>query len=136
MERQNQTNQKKCLFCGRFFCPDSRVGNRQKSCKRSGCVKKRKQVQQKKWRQANPDYFRDRYEYLREWRKSNSGYQKQWRARKGSEIQTQIPSVSPIRSIRLNMRADLCPSEIQTLVLTLIKSGQALWINGCRMQPG
>lgn len=38
--------------------------------------------------------------------------------------------------MRLNMRADLAVGEIQTLVLTLVKSGQALWVDGARMHPG
>lgn len=136
MEHKHTPDQKRCLFCGRFFRPDKHVGNRQKSCKRSGCQKKRCQIQQEKWRKANPDYFQGRYEYLREWRKANPGYQKRWRTQKAGEIQTQLPPVSPIKSIRLNMRADFPDREIQTLVLTLVKSGQSLWIDGVRMHPG
>ena len=136
MESKHTIHQNRCLFCGLFFRPNNRVGSRQKSCKRPGCQKKRRRVQQEKWRKANPCYFEGRYEYLKEWRKAHPDYQKRWRTPKGSEIQTQIPPVSPIKSIRLNMRANHPVREIQTLVLTLVKSGQSLWIDGARMHPG
>ena len=136
MEPKHTIQQKRCSFCGRFFRPNDRVGNRQISCKRSECQRKRVQRQQERWRKSNPGYFHGRYEYLKEWRKANPGYQKSWRAKKAAEIQTQIPPVTPIKSMRLNMRADLAVGEIQTLVLTLVKSGQALWVDGARMHPG
>jgi hypothetical protein len=31
---------KKCLFCGKYFVPDPRVGNRQKACRDEQCKKK------------------------------------------------------------------------------------------------
>lgn len=135
MELKNN-HQKKCICCGRFFRPDNRVGSRQKSCQRAACRRRRRQIQQERWRKANPDYFTGRYGYVREWRQRHPGYQKQWRARQAGEIQAQIPPVSPIKSIRLNMRAECVAGEIQTLVLTLVKSGQAFWVNGARMHPG
>ena len=135
MEQKHHTQQKRCSICGRFFRPNDRVGNRQISCKRPECQKERRRRQQKKWRKANPDYFQGRYEYLKEWRKHNPGYQKSWRAKRVCEIQTQIAPVTPIKSMRLNIRADLEIGEIQTLVLTLLKSRQALWITGAQMHP-
>ena len=135
MEPNHTIHQKRCLFCGRFFRPDSRVGNRQVSCKRPECQKKRRKAQQERWRKANPGYFQNRYEYLKEWRKANPDYQKSWRAKTTCEIQTQIPPVTSIKSIRLNMRVEYPISEIQTLVLTLLKSGQSLWVDGARMHP-
>ena len=135
MEQKHTSQQKRCACCGRFFCPHNRVGARQKNCNRSECQKERRRRQQEKWRKENAGYFTDRYEYLKEWRSAHSDYQKDWRAQKGGEIQAQIPPVSPIKSIRLNMRANHPMSEIQTLVLTLVQSGQSLWIDGARMHP-
>lgn len=59
---------KRCLFCGRFFIPDRRVGQRQKACSREVCKKARKQKAQREWVQKNPGYFLGRYPYIKEWR--------------------------------------------------------------------
>lgn len=63
-----ETKPKKCLFCGRFFIPDPRVGDRQKACSREQCQKERKKLAQFRWCRRNPKYFADRYEYVRNWR--------------------------------------------------------------------
>ncbi len=135
-----QTNhQKRCSFCGRFFRPKNHVGDRQISCLRPECRKKRLAAQQAKWRVANPGYFKGRYEYLKEWRRANPLYQKRWRAKNAvkrlGEIQTLVSGVTPISTMRLNVRGNVRLGEIQTLVLTLVKSGQALWVTGAQMHP-
>lgn len=82
--------QPRCFFCGRYFRPDNRVGRRQVSCGRAECQQERRQRQQQRWREANPEYFRGRYEEVKAWRQSHPGYQKHWRAKKAGEIQTQM----------------------------------------------
>lgn len=62
---------KRCLFCGRFFVPDPRVGERQKSCYREACKKQRKVVAQRAWCEKNPGYFRERYPYVKQWRQQS-----------------------------------------------------------------
>ena len=137
METKSITSQQpRCINCGQYFRPENRTGTRQKSCKHAECQRKRQQEQQEAWRKANPDYFKGRYGYVKKWRKAHPGYQKQWRAKKADEIQTPIPPVTPITSIRLNTRAAVDFGEIQTLVMTLTKAGQSLWVTGARMQPG
>lgn len=59
---------KRCLFCGRYFQPNPRVGERQKACFREECRKGRKQLAQSQWCERNPGYFRGRYEYVKQWR--------------------------------------------------------------------
>lgn len=59
---------KKCLFCGRYFKPDPRVGQNQKACFRDCCKRARKQLAQNDWFRRNPDYFRGRYWYVKQWR--------------------------------------------------------------------
>ena len=59
---------KKCLFCGRYFKPDPRVGQNQKACFRDCCKRARKQLAQNDWLRRNPDYFRGRYWYVKQWR--------------------------------------------------------------------
>jgi hypothetical protein len=132
---QRKDSQKRCLSCGRYFRPNNRVGDRQKNCKRAQCQKKRQQRQEERWRKANVDYFKGRYEYVKQWRSEHPGPQKGLRAEKSGEIQMQIPPVSSITSIRLNTRENLDFGEIQMLVLTLTKAGQSLWVTGAQMHP-
>ena len=61
---------KRCLFCGRYFVPDHRVKERQKSCRRPRCRKARKKAAQDAWVEKNPGYFESLYEtYVKPWRK-------------------------------------------------------------------
>ena len=87
---------KKCLFCGRFFIPDPRVGDRQKACHREPCKKKRKTTAQRQWCENNPGYFQERYPYVKQWReqkKLSSG------GTRSSMIHDKIPLLEP--SLRL-----------------------------------
>jgi hypothetical protein len=77
---------KRCLFCGRYFTPDYRVKDRQKSCGRSECRRARKKAAQEEWIKKNPDYFADLYET----------YVKPWRKRK---IKDGIPSKKPLQKL-------------------------------------
>ena len=123
---------KKCVLCGRFFETDSRVGRRQKCCRAPECQKKRKKLQLRAWRLKNPGYFQGRYDYVKIWRAAHPGYQNQRRCYKRREIQTQIPSESPIKSMRLHLRCKWPLDEIQTQILRVTQSGRAFWVDGVR----
>lgn len=58
---------KKCLYCGRYFVADKRVGARQKACHRGVCKRLRKQESQKNWHKKNPEYFKGDYWRVKEW---------------------------------------------------------------------
>ena len=59
----------RCLYCGRYFTPDYRVKERQKSCGRHSCSRARKKTAQKAWVAQNPDYFAGHYgTYVKPWR--------------------------------------------------------------------
>lgn len=62
---------KHCEFCGRFFVPDRRIGNRQRSCFRPECQQARKRAAKRAWRERETPrgYFAGRYPYLKEWRR-------------------------------------------------------------------
>jgi hypothetical protein len=79
---------KRCLFCGRYFTPDYRVKDRQKSCRRFVCRKARKKTAQETWVTKNPDYFTDLYET----------YVKPWRRQRGM-IKDKIPSEKPLQTL-------------------------------------
>lgn len=81
---------KRCLFCGRYFVPDRRVGARQKACGRGECKRARKQLAQGQWTEKNPEYFKGRYWYVKEWRAKRKGAQDE--VSEGKEvIQDKIP---------------------------------------------
>ena len=58
-----------CKYCGQFFKPDKRLGDRQKSCGKESCRKKRKKENQESWCKRNPAYFNGRYANTKEWRR-------------------------------------------------------------------
>jgi hypothetical protein len=49
-----------CRFCGEWFQPDPRVGDRQRACSKPACQQARQRRQQAEWRGRNPDYFASR----------------------------------------------------------------------------
>jgi hypothetical protein len=72
---------RQCLFCGRYFTPDYRVGDRQKSCRRPECRKARKKTARESWSEKNPGYFRGRYPYVKSWRQGRKMIQDEIRAK-------------------------------------------------------
>lgn len=98
---------KRCHYCGKLFIPDPRVGNRQKACC-GQCQKQRKRQNNLTFSRNNPGYWQGRYEYVKEWRNRNPGYQRQWRKRKRQkgqsypEIQAEI-IMKAIDSIEKNL---------------------------------
>ena len=103
----------RCVYCRRFFRPDSRVVARQKSCKEKECQKRRKVESQKRWVESNAGYFQGRYAYVRSWRMKNPDYQRRWRATRRDEIQDEIPPESPVKSVRLLIPEMWLAGEIQ-----------------------
>lgn len=81
---------KHCEFCGRFFAPDRRVGNRQRSCFRPECQQARKKAAKRAWqeRETPRGYFTGRYPYLKEWRRKR-------RLASSEVIQDERPSAKP-----------------------------------------
>jgi hypothetical protein len=60
---------KRCRYCGRFFEPDPRVGERQQACGREPCRRASKKAAQRRWRENNPGYFANHYrDYVVPWR--------------------------------------------------------------------
>lgn len=61
--------QKRCIYCGRYFTADRRVGDRQKACSRGTCRSERKKRAQESWCRKNPGYFANHYvDYVKPWR--------------------------------------------------------------------
>jgi hypothetical protein len=88
LNRKGDAMVKRCLFCGRYFTPDYRVKDRQKSCGRPTCRRARRKTAQEEWARKNPDYFADLYE----------NYVKPWRRRRGM-IKDEIPTAKPLQKL-------------------------------------
>lgn len=127
-------DQKRCIYCGRYFRPDRRVGKRQKVCKDRGCQAKRKKHSQRRWLDANPEYFAGRYEdYVKQWRRENPDYQRRWRAKR-REIQDEIPPSKPIRTLRLVIPAEWFKGEIQDEIRLQRQCGCRFFVTGKGMR--
>jgi hypothetical protein len=86
---------KRCLFCGRYFTPDYRLKDKQKSCGRPQCAKARKKASQKEWVRKNPGYFDHMYEtYVKPWRK------------KQPMIKDEIPTHKPLQRLIIIIPGD------------------------------
>ncbi len=134
MESRSKYQQKRCVYCGRYFVPDRRVGDRQKSCKKLECRRKRKKESQRRWVEANPGYFEGRYEYLKEWRQQNPDYQRRWRAGRRAEIQDEMPPPKPLLTLRLVVPVRWFKGEIQDEIRFVRQCGCGFFVSGDRMQ--
>lgn len=137
MATKSCSHQKRCICCGRFFVPDCRVGDRQKSCKSKKCQDKRKKLSQKRWVEKNPDCFKGRYENTKQWRKDNPDYQRQWRAKNRkirSEIQDETPSKPSLKTIHLVIPDDFFKDKIQDEIRFVRQCGNRFFVDGKGMQ--
>ena len=107
-----RTGQKRCVYCRRFYKPDPRARKIQKSCQDAKCRAKCKRESQKRWVEANPDYFKGRYSEVKEWRKKHPDYQRLWRKRT-REIQDRIPPAEPVKTMVLWIPEKLLKNERQ-----------------------
>jgi hypothetical protein len=73
---------KRCLYCPRWFEPDSRQGDRQKACGKKKCLRARKEAAQVQFLKNNPDYFQGLAHGLQQkkWLAKNPGYLRAYRA--------------------------------------------------------
>lgn len=118
-----------CHYCGKFFRPNPRLGNRQKSCGKEECKRKRKKESQKNWVSKNSGYFKNRYNETRAWREKNKGYQKEWRKKK-REIQDSISSGSPIRTLSILVPDKVLKGKIQDSIRLVRQCSCGLWLTG------
>ncbi len=98
--------EKRCQFCGRFFIPNYRVGERQKACSRGECRQARKRLAQETWCAKNPGYFQGRYPYVKEWRE-----RKKAAVPPSDMIQDEIPPAKPWQRLIL-----LIPGEKEAMI--------------------
>src|SRR4030043_2141939 len=121
--------QKRCVYCGRYFRPDKRIGDRQKVCKDKACQARRKKDSQRRWLESNPGYFKGRYDFVKQWRVEHPDYQRRWRAKR-REIQDEIRPAKPIRTIRLVIPAEWFKGEIQDEIRLKRQGGGGFFFTG------
>jgi hypothetical protein len=114
---------KSCKFCGRFFVPDRRVGERQKACRQERCRKARKQLAQTQWTKKNPAYFKGRYEYVKEWRERQKEIGKK-------VIQDKITPSKPWYKLVLLIPGGIKTSMIQDKIILERVRGRTFWAYG------
>lgn len=95
---------KKCLYCGKYFVVDRRVGARQKACYRDACKKARKKEAQANWFKKNPDYFKGDYWRIKEWRLKKKALFPS--GMKQDMIQDKIPLAKPLLELILLIPED------------------------------
>lgn len=105
-----------CCICGKRFEPHPRLGDRQRTCGRDECQKRRRSENSRKWRTLNPEgddatyrriRHRDRREYRRQYwathlaaRNRHAAYMRQWRAR---HRDAEAPVRDPYRDTGANL---------------------------------
>ena len=59
--RKTLTRKRPCRICRRWFMPNPRLKDRQKTCGRSQCQREWHRKMCEKWNRENADYFRSNY---------------------------------------------------------------------------
>lgn len=58
---KRKSRKRPCRICGKWFSPDPRVGERQKTCGSEDCQRKWHTKKCSEWNKAHPQYFREIY---------------------------------------------------------------------------
>lgn len=74
-------SQKHCLYCKEIFIPHPRKGDKQETCGKPECRRKRKRETDRKWRAANPTWVKERRSKIRAWAQSYPDYWVDYRSR-------------------------------------------------------
>jgi len=72
---------RRCSYCLRLFIPDPRRKERQATCGRQECRRKRKRQSDTEWRSCHRDYFHGIYQQQKENYGTRAEYKQQYRAR-------------------------------------------------------
>jgi hypothetical protein len=104
---------KVCCYCGNYFVPDRRVGNRQKACS-IACQRVRKKENNRAFSEKNPGYWSQRYEEVKQWRQRHPDYQRRWRqAKRKRRSPSEIQAERLRKAIEFTERVHLFLREIQ-----------------------
>jgi len=80
IHKLSQSRRRHCRSCHELFTPNSRTKGKQKYCSKTECQSKRQRVNEKDWRERNPDCLAYQQEQSRKWHKDRPEYSRQRRA--------------------------------------------------------
>ena len=61
MAKKSRSRKRPCRVCGKWFCPDPRLGERQKTCGAAECQRQRHAAKCAEWNRKNRSSFRESY---------------------------------------------------------------------------
>lgn len=61
MAKKTRSRKRPCRVCGRWFSPDPRLGERQKTCGAAQCQRQRHAIKCAEWNRKNRSCFRESY---------------------------------------------------------------------------
>jgi hypothetical protein len=97
---------KKCPYCKAQFTPNPRVGERQITCGKPACKTALKSDNNRKWRQRNPDNYRNDYSRLKDWLEQTPGYLKEYRESHPEYVEKNR-NAQRVRDRRKKLRLDI-----------------------------
>jgi hypothetical protein len=97
---------KKCPYCKAQFTPNPRVGERQITCGKPACKTALKSDNNRKWRQRNPDNYRNDYSRLKDWLEQTPGYLKGYRESHPEYVEKNR-NAQRVRDRRKKLRLDI-----------------------------
>jgi len=110
---------RRCAFCRRLFVPNPRLKERQKTCGRQDCRRKRKRQSDGQWRRRHPDYFRGMYTQQKQAYGTRAEYRRQYRKQHPEYVQRNAAFVRRSRTRRQNADADSVSSTSRDLRLSV-----------------
>jgi hypothetical protein len=79
-QARHRHRRKRCLSCHELFEPDPRTQGHQKYCSSENCQTVRQRLNEKDWRQRNPDCVVYQQSQSREWHRARPNYSRRRRA--------------------------------------------------------
>lgn len=70
---------KRCLYCNELFDPDRRTKGQQRYCTDAPCQERRQRLNEKEWRQRNPECLAEQQKQSRQWHRDRPTYNLQRR---------------------------------------------------------
>lgn len=61
MEQKTRSRKRPCRVCGKWFCPNPRLGDRQKTCGADECQRQWHTAKCAEWNRQNRSYFKENY---------------------------------------------------------------------------
>ena len=86
MEQKSRPRKRPCRICGKWFMPNPRLGDRQKTCGAEECQRRRHTDKCAQWNRQNRTYFKEIH------------LKKRLQSKAGSDDQSALPFSPPVRA--------------------------------------